>query len=614
MSARLRVSLAVLILMMITIASLLADSQTDRSALPAHISGTTLSIWSDEDLANYANHGSGTEADPYVIDSAPPAGPYSQIYISNTRSHLVITGLYVYGAEEQWSPFGFELANVSDVEIDGCFLYNLTLSAFTFDNLRISNSRLDRSSIEFGQGWVMGSNLHGNSHATVSGNQITASKWSGISAENCDNLTIAYNTIVGSGSLGLAISRSNNVLVTDNNLTENEQGLYVGDSADVTIVANEIAYSNSTGIVLDTGSSVLMHHNNIVNNTMRIDYGYYQSLSHFPRINLSLGYPYGGNYWSNNTAPDLFEGPGQNQSGSDGIADQPMILLRGVDQYPLMEPFRRVHDSLPPLARINVLPHVAKPNSTFTLDASSSWDSEDAAVDMQFRWDFTNDGSWDTPWLSTTSITYTFQAQSNGTVRLIVKDMNGLENETTCPLLVDAHAPVITTDFGSRTKKFTHDTVSINWTCQEEFSGLEKTGDSFHDTGYFRILINGVELRDHSPGTGYWMVSSASGYLGAVYNASSNLTLEGLPDGKYVVMIQAQDIAGNVAQIEIAFEVHTNPLNPSGPYGVWPFAIFLTGLAAVVVVIFYLAFRPKGKLPEISPSPEAEKPLSEIHK
>jgi hypothetical protein len=44
------------------------------------------------------------------------------------------------------------------------------------------------------------------------------------------------------------------------------------------------------------------------------------------------GYPDGGNYWSDWTAPDELSGPNQDAPGSDGIVDLP----RGNDLYPLI--------------------------------------------------------------------------------------------------------------------------------------------------------------------------------------------------------------------------------------------------------------------------------------
>jgi hypothetical protein len=51
-------------------------------------------------------------------------------------------------------------------------------------------------------------------------------------------------------------------------------------------------------------------------------------------------YPTGGNYWSDYSSPDLYYGPFQNETGSDGIGDIPLILAENqTDNYPLMGPW-----------------------------------------------------------------------------------------------------------------------------------------------------------------------------------------------------------------------------------------------------------------------------------
>jgi len=51
------------------------------------------------------------------------------------------------------------------------------------------------------------------------------------------------------------------------------------------------------------------------------------------------GYPGGGNYWADYTGEDLYKGPYQNETGSDGIGDTPYIINENnIDRYPLMTP------------------------------------------------------------------------------------------------------------------------------------------------------------------------------------------------------------------------------------------------------------------------------------
>ncbi|MGA8542247.1 MAG: right-handed parallel beta-helix repeat-containing protein [Thermoplasmata archaeon] len=62
-------------------------------------------------------------------------------------------------------------------------------------------------------------------------------------------------------------------------------------------------------------------------------------------IAFDAGYPTGGNYWSNDTTPDLESGPNQNIAGADGIVDHPLPISGSYqDHYPLTHEF--VEDNL----------------------------------------------------------------------------------------------------------------------------------------------------------------------------------------------------------------------------------------------------------------------------
>ena len=56
--------------------------------------------------------------------------------------------------------------------------------------------------------------------------------------------------------------------------------------------------------------------------------------------NWDYGYPSGGNYWSDYNGTDVYSGPYQNETGSDGKGDTPYSIDEyNVDDYPLMTPW-----------------------------------------------------------------------------------------------------------------------------------------------------------------------------------------------------------------------------------------------------------------------------------
>jgi parallel beta-helix repeat protein len=106
-----------------------------------------------------------------------------------------------------------------------------------------------------------------------------------------------------------------------------------------TIQDNE--YGMSIGLFSCNGGNII-HHNNLINNTM---HGLIGTINTWEG-----GYPSGGNYWSDYEGLDAYNGPYQNETGSDGIGDTSYFVGKWVnpgracssealdqwDQYPLM--------------------------------------------------------------------------------------------------------------------------------------------------------------------------------------------------------------------------------------------------------------------------------------
>ncbi len=98
-----------------------------------------------------------------------------------------------------------------------------------------------------------------------------------------------------------------------------------------------------------------------------------------------------------------------------------------------------VTGNLPPVADAGG-PYAADEGQTILLNASRSSDPE--GDPLQFRWSFTDNGTWDTPWSAspTTSVTYTDEFV--GRVRVQVTDGHSLANAT-APVTVRNVAPSI---------------------------------------------------------------------------------------------------------------------------------------------------------------------------
>jgi parallel beta-helix repeat protein len=124
----------------------------------------------------------------------------------------------------------------------------------------------------------------------ITGNTITASK----------NVTYPYPLI----STGITFHWSSHNSITENTLTNNDYGIYLGSHS----------------------SDNKFYHNNFINNTNQV-YIPYSGYANF----WDYGYPSGGNYWSDYTGED---------ANGDGIGDAPYVIDEdNADNYPLMSPW-----------------------------------------------------------------------------------------------------------------------------------------------------------------------------------------------------------------------------------------------------------------------------------
>jgi len=112
-------------------------------------------------------------------------------------------------------------------------------------------------------------------------------------------------------------------------------------SSDNTISENNIM-NNTQGVWLIAASDNKFYHNNFIDNTQQV----HISMSGYANA-WDDGYPSGGNYWTDYTDADLYNGAYQNETGSDGIGDSPYFInVHNQDDYPLMTPITPLYYEL----------------------------------------------------------------------------------------------------------------------------------------------------------------------------------------------------------------------------------------------------------------------------
>jgi parallel beta-helix repeat protein len=164
---------------------------------------------------------------------------------------------------------------------------------------------------------------------TLQGTEAYNSK--GIFLSGMNNVAIR-NMKVKAFWIGICLSFSSNSTAYENNVTNNNRGVYLVSSLNNTVCENNIT-NNNYGVEAYFSYNNMLYHNNFVGNA--------QQVSSTESVNIwDDGYPSGGNYWSDYSGSDLLSGPYQNESGSDGIGDVPIVMGdNNTDHFPLTKPY-----------------------------------------------------------------------------------------------------------------------------------------------------------------------------------------------------------------------------------------------------------------------------------
>jgi len=201
--------------------------------------------------------------------------------------------------------------------------------------------------------------LQESNGTNISGNIIT-NNFQGIILQSCSDTKINNNLIINNQD-GVGSSSSDRNIISNNTISNNLfSGITLQADSDENIISGNTVSDNKNGIyILGCCDNNAVYHNNLINNT-------YQASSE--KVNTwDDGYPSGGNYWSDYKGTDLYSGPYQNETGSDGIGDTPYPINNdNRDMYPLMYQWP---DITPPTTTDNYdgLWHTA--NFTVTLTA-----------------------------------------------------------------------------------------------------------------------------------------------------------------------------------------------------------------------------------------------------
>ena len=172
---------------------------------------------------------------------------------------------------------------------------------------------------------------------TVQGLNLTNNE-QGVLLEHTTGSNVTNNILTYAYTANIYLEYSSSNIISGNNITLAQNGVADGillSSSSGNIIFGNNITNNGDGVVLSSSSGNLIYHNNFTGNHQQV------LLSGRGLTNVwDDGYPAGGNYWSDYNGTDLFSGPYQNVTGSDGIGDTPYVIdANSTDNYPLMNPY-----------------------------------------------------------------------------------------------------------------------------------------------------------------------------------------------------------------------------------------------------------------------------------
>jgi len=180
--------------------------------------------------------------------------------------------------------------------------------------------------------------INASSSITISGNNVTANMGIGIYLEDSNDSVVFENLAIGN-LIGTCIDHSLGNVFSHNGISYNSVcGIDLYSSYNNTITDNSI-FNNNNGVYLAHSSNNTFFHNNLINNSRQVSFSSWSEPTDPPSINIwNSTYSLGGNYWSEYWSADMFQGPYQNETGGEGIGDQPYEIDQyNYDNYPFMQ-------------------------------------------------------------------------------------------------------------------------------------------------------------------------------------------------------------------------------------------------------------------------------------
>lgn len=215
-----------------------------------------------------------------------------------------------------------------------------------------------------------------------------------------------------------------------------------------------------------------------------------------------------------------------------------------------------------PVASFVVSPTTGRSSTSFVFDASSSSDLDDGSEALEVRWDWENDGTWDTTWSTSKVATHSFSTDGTYTVALQVRDPGGLDASATRQVVVESIAP--TADAGP------DQTVEVGASVTLSGSG---SIDNVGIANYTWSCEIGGEAKEAFGVSSTWSFAEA---------------------GTYEVTLTVRDAAGSTDTDTVTITVETKESGGTTLADYWWVAAIAAIATALIAVLYVMVRRRKG--------------------
>lgn len=356
------------------------------------------------------------------IDASVSLGHSSNNEITNNSLLEAETPVNLYSSNNNFIAYNYINYGVSWGLWMEYSSYNVITSNFfgewiEYDSIWLQNSPTNYITYNYCE--KAGINLLSSLNCSVIDNVCENSDNFAIGVFDSPNCLITNNRCYAS-IIGIFLNGSSYSFIKDNNCSTNEYGLRIVYSDNCSI-NNNFYGVNINGIYLYNGNNNLIYHNNIIDNIQQAyDSDPLNNFWHHPGL-------LEGNYWSDYTGTDSggmsypWDPSGKHLIAGDGIGDTLVPHhTTDYDYYPfVMAGGWEVSPNTPPVADANG-PYWAEVGDIITLDGSGSYDPD--SDPLEYRWDFDNDGLWDTAWSTSPYVDHSWGSEYSGLVVLEVSD------------------------------------------------------------------------------------------------------------------------------------------------------------------------------------------------